>query len=103
MTAPRIMKWVTGALEIFLAIPLVGGAFVMGFYYTPLVIMFILHLVTLILSAKNKEAKYGSIIGVITSLVAWIPIVGWIMHLLSGIFLMVSAAQKSKANNSFSA
>lgn len=93
MTSSRILKWVTGSFEILLGIPILGGAFILGTYYTPLVVMLILHIVTLILSAKNKEAKYGSILGIITSVVAWIPIVGMILHIISGILLMVTAAK----------
>lgn len=92
----RIMKWITGGLEIFLAIPIVGGAVVIGLAYTPLVIMLALHIVTLVLSSKNGETKYGSIVGIVTSCIAWIPFVGWIMHVVSGILLMVSAAQNKR-------
>lgn len=96
LTSSRILKWVTGALEILLAIPMLGAAIVMGSYYTVLGVMLVLHIITLVLSSTNNEPKYGSILGIVTSLVAWIPFVGWVLHLLSGIFLMVSAAQKAK-------
>jgi len=98
LTGSRILKWVTGSLEVFLAIPVVGAAIVMGSYYTVLGVMLILHIITLVLSATNNEPKYGSILGIVTSLLAWIPFVGWVLHLLSGIFLMVTAAQKPKPN-----
>ncbi|WP_410771777.1 hypothetical protein [Fontibacillus sp. BL9] len=94
MTGSRILKWVTGSLEIFLGIPIIGGAIIMGTYYIPLGLMLILHIVTLVLSSSNKEVKYGSILGIVTSLVAWIPIVGMILHIITGILLMVTAAKK---------
>ena len=94
MTNSRIMKWVSGALEIILAIPVMGALIVMGSSYVALGVMLILHIVTLILSKNNKEPIYGSVLGIITSLLAWIPLVGWILHLLTGIFLMVTAAKK---------
>jgi len=90
------MKWITGSFEVLLGIPILGGAFIIGTYYTPLALMFILHIVTLILSAKNGEAKYGSILGIVTSLVAWIPFVGMVLHIISGILLMVSAAKNEQ-------
>ncbi|CAG7650184.1 hypothetical protein ACFQI7_28865 [Paenibacillus allorhizosphaerae] len=96
MTGSRVLKWITGAFEVFLAIPVVGAAVVLGSAYTALGVMFILHVITLILSAKNKEPFYGSILGIITSVLAWIPLLGWILHLITGILLMVTAAQKSK-------
>ncbi|MBD2864597.1 MULTISPECIES: hypothetical protein [Paenibacillus] len=96
MTNSKVLKWVSGSLELFLAIPILGALVVMGSYYTVLGAMLVLHIVTLVLSKQNNEPIYGSVLGIITSLVAWIPLVGWILHLLSGIFLMVTAAQKSK-------
>jgi hypothetical protein len=95
MTASRILKWVTGAFEAILGIPVLGAAIVIGLMWIPLGVMFILHIVTLVLSKQNNEPIYGSIMGVITSLVAWIPGVGIIMHILSAIFLMVTAAKAS--------
>ncbi|MUT68660.1 hypothetical protein [Paenibacillus sp. NEAU-GSW1] len=96
----RTLKWVTGALELFLGIPILGGLIVMGLWYIPLGVMLILHIVTLVISSNENQSKYGSILGLITSLVAWIPIVGMIMHIISGILLMVSAAtSKSKPSH----
>lgn len=97
MSASRILKWVTGSFELILAIPLIGGTLVISSGYTVLGLMFILHIVTLVLSSKNREPMYGSILGIITSLLAWIPLVGWVLHLLTAIFLMVTAAQKPRA------
>lgn len=94
MSSSRVLKWVSGAVEIFLAIPVLGALIVIGSWYTVLALTLVLHIVTLILSSKNKEPIYGSVMGIITSLLAWIPFVGWILHLLSGIFLMVTAAKK---------
>jgi hypothetical protein len=94
MTASRIMKWVTGAFEAVLGIPVLGAAIVIGLMWIPLGIMLILHIVTLVLSKQNNEPIYGSILGIITSLVAWIPGVGIIMHILSAIFLMITAAKE---------
>ncbi|MFC4306068.1 hypothetical protein [Cohnella boryungensis] len=100
MTGSKIMKWVTGAFEAILGIPVFGGLIIMGTYYTPLLIMFILHIITLVLSAKNNETKYGSILGIVTSVVAWIPIVGMIMHIITAVMLMVSAAKKETSQPS---
>ncbi|MNP26520.1 hypothetical protein D3C76_1193790 [compost metagenome] len=98
MTGSRILKWVTGSFEILLGIPLIGGAFIISTAYVPLGIMFILHIITLVLSSSNREPKYGSILGIITSLVAWIPIVGMILHIITGILLMVTAAKKGSSH-----
>ncbi len=96
MTSSRALKWITGAFEILLAIPILGAAIVIGSWYTVLGLTFILHAVTLVLSAKNKEPFYGSVLGIVTSALAWIPFLGWILHLITGILLMVTAAQKPR-------
>lgn len=93
MTSSRIMKWITGSFELVLGIPVLGALIIIGMAYVPLGIMLVLHIVTLVLSVKNGETKYGSIVGIVTSLVAWIPFVGLVLHIISGILLMVSAAK----------
>lgn len=93
MSSSRIMKWITGGLEALLAIPLVGGTIVIGFYYIPLVVMLILHIITLVMSIRQNGSIYGSVLGIVTSLIAWIPFVGWVMHVITAIFLIISAAK----------
>ncbi|GJM68398.1 hypothetical protein HMSSN036_06140 [Paenibacillus macerans] len=96
MSSSRILKWITGAFEIFLGIPFLGGIIIINLFWTPLFVMFILHIITLVLSKKNNEPIYGSVLGIVTSVIGWIPVVGMIMHIITGIMLMVSAAQKAK-------
>lgn len=100
MSNSKMLKWITGSLEILLAIPVLGGLIVIGSYYTALGVMLILHIVTLILSKNNSEPIYGSVMGIITSLLAWIPFVGWMLHLLTGILLMVAAAKTRSSTSS---
>ncbi|QKY70447.1 hypothetical protein [Lentibacillus sp. CBA3610] len=94
MSPSRILKWVTGGFEAFLGIPAIGGAFIVGLYWTPLVIMLILHIITLVMTKKDGGATTGSILGIVTSCIGWIPVVGMIMHIPSAIFLMLNAAAK---------
>ncbi|TFJ92223.1 hypothetical protein [Lentibacillus salicampi] len=96
MSPSRILKWVTGGFEAFLGIPVIGGAFIVGLYWSPLVIMLILHIITLVMTKRDEGATTGSILGIVTSCIGWIPFVGMIMHILSAIFLMLNAAQKDR-------
>ncbi|MBD0383483.1 hypothetical protein [Paenibacillus sedimenti] len=98
MGTSKILKWVTGGLEILLGIPVLGGAIVLGLAWTPLAVMLVLHIITLIFSNKEHTSKTGSIVGIITSCVAWIPFVGMIMHIISGILLLIAAAKKDHTN-----
>lgn len=97
MSAGKILKLVTGALEAFLGIPIMGGAVVMGFLYLPLMVMLILHIITLVYCNQENLDKAPSTLGIITSCIAWIPFVGMVMHILTAVFLLTSVA---KENNS---
>lgn len=96
MTGSQAMKWLTGVFELILAIPVIGGLIVVSSSYSVLGIMLALHIATLVFSVMHKEAKYGSIVGIVTSVLGWIPFVGWFLHLVSAILLMVSAAQRGR-------
>ncbi len=97
MSVSRILKWVTGGLEAILGIPVLGGLIVVGFLWTPLVVMFILHIVTLVFSSRENGDKAPSILGIVTSCVGWIPFVGMVLHIITAILLMISAAKKEPA------
>lgn len=89
------LLWITGLAEALLAIPFVGGSFVVSTGYTALGVMFLLHAITLFFCFREYSPKSGSILGIITSLVAWLPIIGWVMHLLTAAVLLVTAGMSS--------
>ncbi|NBI28446.1 hypothetical protein [Chengkuizengella marina] len=93
--ASKNLKWLTGGLEAILGIPVIGGSIVIGFAWTPLMVMLLLHIVTLAVCSKEGSTKTPSIVGIITSCIAWIPIVGMIMHIVTAILLLMSAARSS--------
>ncbi|TLS37017.1 hypothetical protein [Pseudalkalibacillus caeni] len=94
----KILKWVSGGLEALLGIPFIGGSLVLGFLWTPLLAMLVLHIVTLLFSFREETNKHGSILGIVTSCLAWIPFVGMIMHIITAVILMVDAAKRDKYN-----
>lgn len=96
MSISRILKWISGGLEALLGIPVLGGSIILGLAWTPLIVMAILHIITLIFSSKENENKHGSILGIVTSVVGWIPFVGMVLHIISAVILMVDAAKKPK-------
>ena len=95
MSTGKILKWVTGAMEVFLGIPFVGGMIVISFMYLPLMVMLILHIVTLVYCSQENLDKAPSTLGIITSCIAWIPFVGMIMHILTAVFLLVSVSREN--------
>jgi len=92
----KTLKWISGGLEALLGIPIIGGSIVIGFAWTPLLIMLVFHIVVLVFSNKVGVKANGNILGIVTSAIGWIPIVGMIMHILSAIFILVDAASKDK-------
>lgn len=90
------MKWITGLAETFLAIPIIGGAFVLGTGYNALFIMFILHAITLLLSIREGQGKIAPILGLFTSVVSVIPVIGWFLHLVTAIALFISALTSNR-------
>ncbi|MDR6999904.1 hypothetical protein [Neobacillus niacini] len=93
MSPSKVLKWVTGGLEALLGIPILGGTIVLSLAWTPLGIMLVLHIITLVLAKKDGGAVSGSVLGIVTSCIAWIPIIGMIMHIITAIVLMVDAAK----------
>ncbi|WP_409273239.1 hypothetical protein V1499_01600 [Neobacillus sp. SCS-31] len=91
MKTSTILKWVTGGLEALLGIPVLGGLIILSTAWTPLFIMAILHIVTIVFAVQEHETKAGNILGLVTSLIGWIPIVGMIMHMISAVVILIDA------------
>lgn len=96
MKLSTLFKWITGGLEAFWGIPVVGGTIIIGLAWIPLGLMFILHIVTLVFSVMEDKKFHGSIVGIVTSCIGWIPIIGMIMHIVSAILLLIDAYQTHK-------
>lgn len=91
MSVATVLKWISGGLEAFLGIPILGGTIILSMAWVPLMVMLVLHIVTLVFSINEFQNKHGSILGIITSLVGWIPFVGMTMHIITAIFLFIDA------------
>ncbi|MFS0655375.1 hypothetical protein [Bacillus sp. 179-C3.3 HS] len=104
MSISRTMKWITGIFEACLAIPVIGGLFIISNGYTPLLVMLILHIITLVLSKRDQGPIIGSIVGIITSCLGWIPIVGFILHIITAFILIITALihdEKTRQNSNY--
>ncbi|RHW31480.1 hypothetical protein D1B31_21980 [Neobacillus notoginsengisoli] len=96
MRTSTILKWVTGGLEALLGIPVLGGLIILSTAWTPLFIMAILHVVTIVFAVRENETKAGNILGLITSLVGWIPFVGMVMHMISAVVILIDAYRSDR-------
>jgi hypothetical protein len=94
MKPASVLMLITAILEAVLGIPVLGGSIVIGFLYIPLFVMFVLHIISLVLVAKEGKSKAGNILGIITSCLAWIPFVGMALHIATAIVLFVTFAKK---------
>lgn len=96
MSTGRILKWVVGGIEAALGIPLLGGTIVISLMYTPLLITLTLHIVALIFSKKEDRPITGNVLGIVTSCLAWIPILGMIMHIVTAILVLIEAGTNKR-------
>lgn len=91
MSTTKILKLVTSILEGILGIPFIGGILIVSMLWLPLLVMLGLHIATLVITEKEGGPKVGSILGIVTSVIAWIPLVGMLMHMITFIVLLVEA------------
>ena len=93
----RLLKWISAGIDSFLGIPVLGGAIILSTGWTPLGIMFIFHIVLVIFSSKAGEKAAGNVVGIITSVVGFIPILGMIMHLVTAAVIALEMAGQKNA------
>ncbi|MBY9080021.1 hypothetical protein KIH86_21175 [Paenibacillus sp. HN-1] len=92
----KLFKWGTFAYEAFLALPIIGGAFVVANAWVPLGIAFLLHVVAIAVLYNERGRVAGNVLGVITSIIAFIPIIGWIMHGITALVLLIEGLSGSR-------
>ncbi|GGF64920.1 hypothetical protein GCM10010912_07370 [Paenibacillus albidus] len=97
----KLLKWITFAFEAFLALPLVGGLFVVANGWAPLGIAFVLHAIAVVVILRDRGPIIGNALGIITSIVALIPFVGWVMHAITAIVLLVEGIFSSQRRNRY--
>jgi len=93
-----ILKFISAACEAFLGIPFIGGAYIIANLWTPLLFMFIFHIIVYAIAKSQGVTAYGNIVGIFASLFGWIPVLGMFLHIISGIaiFISVFTTRKSK-------
>ncbi|MCM2678045.1 hypothetical protein [Alkalicoccobacillus plakortidis] len=94
-----IFKWFLGIAEASLAFPVFGGVFIAELLWIPLLIMLIMHIIGLKISKKAHLSRTGHILGIITSALGIIPVIGWTLHLITAYHLLYEASMKSKESD----
>ena len=87
MKTHKIFQLITAILESILAVPFLGAVIILGLGWSPLFLMLILHIVTLLFCNEVNAEKKGSILGILASVLGWIPIVGLLLHIVTTFFL----------------
>ena len=85
----RMLKWISGGLEAFFGIPILGGSIIISLSWKPLLVLLVLHIIVVVFSYQQGEYAYGNIFGIVSSCIGWIPVVGMIMHILTAIFIFI--------------
>ena len=85
----NVLKFISGAFEAFLGIPFLGGIYIISSGYTPLFIMLLFHIAVVIIAKSQGQTAYGNILGIVTSCLALIPIVGMFLHMITAISIFI--------------
>ncbi len=96
MKLSSFAKGITGTFEAVLAIPFLGGLMVLSSAWQLLTIALVLHIVTAAIAIANRTSVAPSILGIVTSIIAFIPIIGWLFHVITAICLYISAYKDSR-------
>ena len=81
-------------LETLYAIPILGGTIIVSLFWIPLAIALVIHIASLVFTLKEKGNKTGPIMGIIASVLGFIPFVGWLLHVLAAVFNYIGACKK---------
>ncbi|WPS85292.1 hypothetical protein SMD22_01305 (plasmid) [Brevibacillus halotolerans] len=79
-------------MELLLAIPILGGVFILSNGWAPLFIAGILHAVVAVFFLANKQFSItGNVVGIIGALLGVIPFVGWFFHMVAAFILLIES------------
>ena len=84
------LRLTTAILESLLAIPILGGSIIVSLVWTPLLVMLVLHIITLVMSVRERTSIYGNIVGIVASVLGIIPFLGMALHILAAILLWIA-------------
>lgn len=91
-------KWITGGLELMFAIPTLSMLLVKDTFYIPIIIMFSFHAFTFVTSMSEKNKAWGSLLGIYTTIASLFYSLGWILHFITAVLLLVDANMMQKKN-----
>ncbi|MBS4174894.1 hypothetical protein [Bacillus sp. FJAT-49736] len=81
----RLYKIIIGLVELFFGIPFIGGLVIIAHGWSPLGFLIVFHFIGLILSFISYKSKAASLFGIVGNIIAFIPFIGMVMHILIGL------------------
>ncbi|MBK3496072.1 hypothetical protein JFL43_14615 [Viridibacillus sp. YIM B01967] len=75
--------------ELLLAIPILGGAIMVGSGYSALVTALIIHAIVFALRFVTGHSKVVPIMSILLTLLTWIPLIGWAIHVLIAVAYLI--------------
>ncbi len=85
MTRP--LKVITAIIETLLGVPILSGIALILTMWTPLLIALVLHIIVIVYSCKENKKIRGNVIGLIGSVLGILPVVGFVLHIISAVIL----------------
>lgn len=82
-----------------MAIPVISWliVFTTGF---PIFILLLFHTISLIIAVKSKTKVLGNILGLCASILAIVPVLGWLLHVITAIVLLVDVRKNKNSEES---
>ncbi len=99
MTNVQVAFLVAAIYETFFAIPVLGWILYTGSFSHFVIISLVIHIVALILANQEKVSVAGSMVGILASALAFIPVLGWMLHIVAAILNYLQVFEVSLVNS----
>lgn len=93
MSLSRTVLVIAAVWESLLAVPIIGGMFVISWMWGPLIVSFMLGFAGFVVCAKERRSVFGSVLQMIAGVLGFVPFVGWALHVVAALVLWLSAVR----------
>ncbi|TCJ82487.1 UNVERIFIED_ORG: hypothetical protein EDC93_103674 [Bacillus cereus] len=92
----QALKWTTGIYHLLLLPCYYIFPSLVNLYGIPLLLLIALHITTILLAKKSGMNTYAHYIGIIVTLVAFLPYIELVLHFIAAVFLLLDAISTTK-------
>jgi len=90
MALVKVLRLISAVWESFLAIPMIGGMFIISWAWAPLIASFVLGFVGIIACVSERKSTAGHVLQLIAGLLGFVPVLGWLFHFVAALVLWIS-------------